>query len=356
MAFMQTRVDIAGDRFLINGQPTYEGRSFRGRSIEGLLLNSRMVQGVFDDRNPETRSRWNYPDGPWDPERNTREFTKAMPAWRKAGLLAFDVNFQGGSPQGYSATQPWENSAFTATGSLRAGYADRMKQIIDRADELGMAVMLGFFYFGQDHRLDDERAVVRAVDEATDWILDQGYSNVIVEIANEVNVRKYVHEIIKPHRCHELIARVQGRSAGKVDNAAGRLLTGTSFGGGFIPTENVAAVSDVIMPHGNGVGERFIGDPAKLRKMIAEVRAVPTYRGQPIVYNEDDHFEFDEEDNHFVAAVGEGVSWGFFDFRIGDEGYDEGYQSVPVNWGISSDRKRGFFRLLAEITGGECAE
>jgi len=33
-----------------------------------------------------------------------------------------------------------------------------------------------------------------------------------------------------------------------------------------------------------------------------------------------------------------------------DEGPDEGYQSPPVNWGISSERKRGFFRLLAEIT------
>jgi len=33
------------------------------------------------------------------------------------------------------------------------------------------------------------------------------------------------------------------------------------------------------------------------------------------------------------------------------EGFAEGYQSVPVNWGISSDRKKGFFQLLREITG-----
>jgi hypothetical protein len=33
------------------------------------------------------------------------------------------------------------------------------------------------------------------------------------------------------------------------------------------------------------------------------------------------------------------------------EGYDEGYQSVPVNWGISSPRKRGFFSLVKEMTG-----
>ena len=34
-----------------------------------------------------------------------------------------------------------------------------------------------------------------------------------------------------------------------------------------------------------------------------------------------------------------------------NEGFDEGYQSVPVNWGIGSERKRGFFKLLQEITG-----
>jgi len=35
------------------------------------------------------------------------------------------------------------------------------------------------------------------------------------------------------------------------------------------------------------------------------------------------------------------------------EGLDDGYQSVPVNWGISSARKRGFFALVQEITRTE---
>jgi hypothetical protein len=50
-----TVVSIVESDFLINGRPTYEGRSYRGMRIEGLLLNSRMVQGVFDDLNPKTR-------------------------------------------------------------------------------------------------------------------------------------------------------------------------------------------------------------------------------------------------------------------------------------------------------------
>ena len=52
----------------------------------------------------------------------------------------------------------------------------------------------------------------------------------------------------------------------------------------------------------------------------------------------------------------EHASWGFFDYRRQGEGLDEGYQSVPVNWAISSTRKREFFRLLAEITGSKPGE
>ena len=84
-----TVVGIEGREFVVNGAPTYVGRSYDGMSVQGLLFNSRMVQGIFDDRNPDTRGRWNYPDGPWDPERNTREFIAAMPLWKAKGLLAF---------------------------------------------------------------------------------------------------------------------------------------------------------------------------------------------------------------------------------------------------------------------------
>ena len=85
--------------------------------------------------------------------------------------------------------------------------------------------------------------------------------------------------------------------------------------------------------------------------MVRQTRAGAGYRPMPILFNEDDHFDFDQPRNNFAAAVGEYASWGFFDFRMKGEGFDDGYQRVPVNWGISSERKQGFFRLLHEITG-----
>ena len=337
----QTTVSIVGEDFHINGRPTYAGRVWNGHRIEGLLFNSRMVQGIFDDRNPATAPRWAYPDtGRWDAERNTREFVDAMAAWRRHGLLAFTINLQGGSPEGYSRDQPWHNSALGADGSLDPAYMARLERVLDRADSLGMAVILGYFYFGQDQRLKDEAAVVRAVDEATRWILERGYQHVLVEINNECDIR-YDHAILQPPRVHELIERVRTTTVN-----GRRLLAGTSYGGGTIPGEVVAKASDFILLHGNGVS-----DPARIAEMARTSRRLVSGAPKPILFNEDDHFDFDRPLNNFTAAVSEHASWGYFDFRMKGEGFDEGYQSVPANWGISSARKRAFFSLLGAITG-----
>lgn len=335
----RTEIAIEGERFLINGKVTYPGREWRGMKIEGLLMNSRMVQGTFDDHNPETRSRWNYPDtGKWDPERNTREFIAAMPEWRKHGLLGFTVNFQGGSPQGYSKEQPWENNAFDPDGKLRAPYLRRMKAILDRADRLGMVPIVGLFYFGQDERLKDEAAVIKGAENAVGWLMDQGYRNLLIEITNETMPR-YDHPILRPERIHELIERVKGMTRN-----GRRFLTGVSYGGNTIPKPNVAKTSDFLLIHGNGVKL-----PSRIRQMVDQTRAVEGYRAMPILFNEDDHFDFDQPDNNMIAAISKYASWGYFD--PGESNYRDGYQCPPVNWGINTERKRGFFNLVKEVTG-----
>ncbi|MGH9833922.1 MAG: hypothetical protein ACREBD_05995 [Blastocatellia bacterium] len=340
----RTVVGIRSDWFLINGRPTYEGRVYKGMKIEGLLMNSRMVQGVFDDLNPETRSRWNYPDtGQWDAERNTREFIAAMPEWRRHGLLGFTINFQGGSPQGYSQDQPWHNSAFVADGTLRKDYLSRMERILDKADDLGMVVIVGYFYFGQDQRLRDEEAVKRATREATNWLLGKGYRNVLVEIANECDNRKYDQAIIKKDRIHELINLAKSITHNGARSGR-RLLVSASFNGGSIPSSNVVEASDYLLLHGNGVKE-----PERISAMVEQTRQVAGNRPMPILFNEDDHFDFDQPVNNMMKAVGGYASWGYFDPGASD--YRDGYQCPPVNWGINTERKKAFFASLKEVTG-----
>lgn len=338
----RTEVSIMGNAFYIDGAVTYRGRYWNGNKVEGLLMNARFVQGVFDDSNPETRKLFYYPDtGEWDPDRNTDEFVAAMPSWREHGLLSFTLNLQGGSPTGYG-NKNWNNSAFTAKGDLKPAYMDRLTRILDEAETLKMVVILGYFYFGQDQNLDDESAVVAAVDNVTDWLLEKGYRNVLVELNNESNIKAYDHEILKPARVHELIERVRSKRKNGF-----RLLVSTSFGGRYIPDANVVAVSDYVLIHGNGVK-----DPAFIKEMVELTKAVSTYRGQPIVFNEDDHYEYDQDANNFKYAVESYASWGYFDFRRkGETDIKTGYQSVPVDWSISDERKKAFFDYLKEVTG-----
>lgn len=337
----QTTVAIQGEKFFINGEPTYPNRHWNGQSIEGLLMNSRMVQGIFDDLNPETVDRWQYPDtGEWDPDRNTREFIENMAQWKAHGLLSFTLNLQGGSPEGYSRNQPWHNSAFTEKGDLLPAYLARLKKILDEADRLEMVPILGLFYFGQDQRLQDETAVIKAVDTILNWLHAQSYRHVLIEVNNECNVR-YDHEILQPHRVHELILRIKAK-----EKNGFRFLVSTSYGGGFVPLPNVVKAADFLLIHGNGVSE-----PDQIVQMVSKTKSVEGFRDMPIVFNEDDHFDFDKDWNNFIAAVSAGASWGFFDFRKAGEGFEQGYQSVPMDWSIGSDRKKAFFDLLREITG-----
>lgn len=337
----KTAVTIEGDKFLINGRPTYPGRSWKGRKIEGLLLNARMVQGTFDDLNPATVHLWAYPDtGKWDAERNTREFIAAMPDWRAHGLLSFTISLQGGSPAGYAKKQPWINSAFRPDGSLRPEYLERMGRIVSAADNLGMVVILSYFYVAQDQSFTDEAAILRATDNATRWVLDHGWRNVIIEVDNECDVGNHP-DILMPGRVHELIDRVK-----RATRDGRRLLVSTSYRGKTIPDEDVVRASDFLLLHGNGVTE-----PDEIAEMVRLTRQAPGYAPKPILFNEDDHFDFDAPANNFTAALGEYAGWGYLDLRKKGETFDDGYQNVPVNWTISSPRKAGFFRLLAEITG-----
>lgn len=337
----KTTIAIQGDNFLINGNPTLEGVVWNDIKMEGLLPNSRMVQGIFDDLNQETAVRWKYPDTQtWDPDRNTDEFIKAMDDWYAHGLLSFTINLQGGSPMGYG-NKNWYNSAYFEDGSLRDEYMARLEKILDKANEIGMIPIVGLYYFGQDQNLKDDVAVKTALKNVINWILGKGYENVLIEIANECNNGAYDREIIKEANAHELI-----NLAKSITKNGKRLLVATSFNGNTLPPPNVVEVSDFILIHGNGVEE-----PNRITEMVELVRTMPEYKTIPIVFNEDDHFDFDKPMNNMLAAFKAHASWGYFDFRMEDEGFENGFQSVPVDWGITSERKKAFFVKLKEITG-----
>ena len=345
----KTVVTIQGEEFYINGEITLKGRKLGDISLEGLLPNSRMVQGIFDDLNPETRMLWKYPDtGQWDANRNTNEFIAAMPQWRNHGLLAFTLNIQGGSPTGYG-NKGWINPGYYKDGKIILDYFNRLERILSKADELGMVVILGLYYFGQDEQLENEAAIKNGVNNTIDWLFEKGYRNVLIEINNECNVTAYNHAILRPDRVSELIELVKNR---KHPKSGYRFYVSTSFSGKHIPSANVVTAADFLLLHGNGAEK-----PEIITEMVEATRKVDGYRPMPILFNEDDHFNFNQPVNNMLNAFKARASWGFFDFRKrgetlkpGDQTFQEGYQSIPVDWGINSQRKKDFFELLSKIS------
>ena len=180
-----TRVSIVAARWHLNGQVSY-----RGAKAEGLLMNVRMVNAVFEDANNKTR-----PKG-FDPDANTDAFLRRISDYVAHGVRAFTINLQGGDP-GYEGAS---NSAFRADGSLRTSYLKRVGRVIKACDRYGAVVILGCYYQRQDQILKDEDAVRVGVINVARWIKDSGFTNVVLEIANEFGHNGFDHPLLKTAR------------------------------------------------------------------------------------------------------------------------------------------------------------
>ncbi|MDT8301564.1 MAG: hypothetical protein RQ760_08770, partial [Sedimentisphaerales bacterium] len=174
----RTQISIADSQWHLNGRITYPGTP-----AEGLLMNVRMVNSVFEDKN---RPRF-------DADENTAEFITKIPIYVAQGVLAFTLNLQGGFP-GYEGAV---NSAFKPDGSLRKSYFRRVKRVIETCDHNGAVVILGCYYQRQDQILRDEKAVRAGVVNTVRWLKRSGYNNVVLEIANEFNHPGFDNSILK---------------------------------------------------------------------------------------------------------------------------------------------------------------
>lgn len=275
----RTQISIADGQWRLNGRVMYPGMP-----AEGLLMNVRMVNAVFEDeRRPE-----------FDAEENTSELAARIPEYVAHGIRAFTINLQGGFP-GYEGAV---NSAFRPDGSLRTDYMRRVRRIIEACDRNGAAVILGCYYQRQDQILRDEKAVRTGVVNTVRWLAKSGYTNVVLEIANEFNHSGFDHPILKkPAGQVELI-----RLAKKISPT---LLVSTSgLGDGRLP-DDVARVSDFLLIHFNGT---------KLDDIPKRIQALKKY-GKPIICNEDQKYG-EQAAEAARLSVEHGASWGFMHEKI----------------------------------------
>jgi hypothetical protein len=278
--------------------------------------------------------------------------------------LGFTINLQGGGA--YFAPDIYEhfdNNGFTPEGDLKPAYADRVARIVARADELGMVVIVGLFYCVHAKRMSVE-ALWRAADNALSFLESSGHENVLIEVANEVEVvlRHTGYEMFAPDRTHEMVRRLRDAHPGFLySTSQGGMNVAT---GRCMPTPALVEAVDFILVHGNGTRAEQLGAALDAVAQMPEYVASP----KPIVINEDSPGM-----HNFEQAWTRGVSWGYFDQgyggskawggdayvdyrskpREGEYGELSGFQTPPVNWSINTDLKRAFFERVAEVTGAE---
>ncbi|MCY3868314.1 MAG: hypothetical protein OXG87_02080 [Gemmatimonadetes bacterium] len=317
----KTHLTIEGEKFLINEKVTYSDIDRTNPAAHGLLLNARFIQGIFDDAMaPDRFARWGH--GEWDPLDNTERLIAALPEWYRYGLRAFTTGFQGGGPCFTVPNHTIQNNPFGADGlNLDADYAERMDKLIRGADAVGMIVIVSFFYGSQTRWLKDEKAIRNAVTTASRFVKE--YPNVIIEVANEMNIGAFAnHPIIQePEGMVTLLNLARKESGG--------LPCGCSGGGGYRNRE-VAEASDVILIHGNGCTRQ------RYHNMIREVQSWNLNR--PIVCNEDS-----QAIGQLQVAYKTQTSWGYYNNMT--------KQEPPADWGITTGEDTFFAHRMAEGIG-----
>lgn len=320
----ETSISIEGAAFLINGELTYKDSH---PEAHGRLMNIRMVNSVFDDENPDTR-----PDG-FDPEQNTDNFIKSMDQYKSKGILGFTINLQGGLP-GYEEAI---NTAFRSDASLKPKYMKRVSRVIESADERGMVIILGLFYQRQDQILPNKSIIRKAAKNAAKWVRDKGYTNVMIEIANEYVHSGFAEYIRSEDGEVELINTVRATAPG--------LLVSTSGIGNCLFHEKLCETADFILIHGNGSNPDIYEE---------RVNSYKKY-GKPIIFNEDWGFSDDPRGisdviEKVTAAFKSGASWGIMN--------ETRNQYYPFIFGIGNPEDGGnakedfeAYEIIAQLVG-----
>lgn len=318
----KTVLEIKGEQFYINGRLTYSEIQGSNPNSHGLLMNARFIQGIFDDKTG--RERYNRFGKIFDPEKNTYDLIAALPEWYAYGLRGFTVGFQGGGPCFTIDNKTIDNNPFGADGlSIDPAYAGRMDRLIRAADELGMIVIVSYFYGDQARRLKDGKSVLNAVRTASRFLKEGGYTNVIIEVANEQNIGAFKdHPIL--HTSEGMVALIE-----IARQESGGMPVGCSGGGNYAARE-ICVESDVVLIHGNGCSRQQYYNLIQTAKEWAP--------GKPVVCNEDS-----QAIGQLLVSYQTKTSWGYYNNLT--------KQEPPADWRVTSGEDTYFAYRMAEGIG-----
>jgi hypothetical protein len=283
----ETVVSIKKDKWYINGKITN-----KGSPAEGLLMNVRMVNSVFEDRGDKLPEEFQD----FKPEKNTDNFISKVPEYISNGVNAFTIGLQGGMP-GYEGAI---NTAFEGDGKLRPDYMKRVERIIREADKNSGVIILSCFYQRQHSHsgmLYSRADILNAVENTVSWIKTNRFGNVLLEISNEFMHNGYLYWgegkwLVSLKGQVELIEYAKSLHPGLLVSTSG-------MGSGQMP-DSIVQVADFVTIHFN---------TTRLDKYGERINALKK-SGKPVICNEDDKTG-KEGAAALALSVINGCSWGY---------------------------------------------
>ena len=316
----QTTVSIDGDKWLINKKIIN-----KGSPAEGMLMNVRMVNAVFEDRG--TGSAEYVSD--FDPQENTDTFISKIPEYIDGGVNGFTISLQGGAP-GYEGAV---NSAFETDGTIRKDYMDRIAKVVNACNERNGVVILSCFYQRQHSHfsaLQGREAIFNALENTVEWIKENHFQNVLLEVSNEYKHGGYRNWadgewLMSENGQIELIKRAKLLYPS--------LLVSTSGMGDGQFDDSLAKTVDYITIHFNNTSLD------NYKKRIEELKK---YR-KPVICNEDDKIKTTGA-NALVFSVLNGCGWGYMNNKQN--------QTIPFKFNGIKDDTAVYFMMKKVTTPG----
>jgi hypothetical protein len=205
-----------------------------------------------------------------------------------------------------------------------------VKNVIRAADSSGAIVILSCFYQRQHshpYALNGKEAIVNAVVNVCRWLVDEKFTNVVLEISNE-----FAHGGYRQWKDGEWLKSVEGQVEliHRAREIAPTLLVSASgMGGGLVPPA-LAEAADFIVLHFNRTPLELIPDK------VSEARRY----GKPVVCNEDDKLGLIGAEAARLS-VKSGAGWGFMHARKN--------QSVPFQFDGAAD-DTVVYRMLRRLS------
>ncbi len=324
----KTNYEIKDVDFYINGAKTYSEIKDSDPNVHGLLFNARFIQGIFDDKNPANKGKYDRFGKIFDANAHTKDMIDNLQAWYDSGIRAITIGMQGGGPIfTYDDWSVIDSGSFSKDGkTLSEDYATRLTDVIKACDEIGIIVIVSVLYQAQAHLLNDGVALVESIKTTCKFLKSLPYNNIIIEVANEYDVGDFRnHPMISQPECMaNLICLAREWSSN-------RFAVGSSGGGGTYH-KIVAEYSDVILLHGNDLR------PEEYSRMINKAQS--DFPNKPIVCNEDSPL-YDQ----LTVSYHTHTSWGYYN--------DFTKQEPPAFWNIRKGEDEFFAKRLTDIIYGK---